>query len=256
MKPNTNLIIGRAIDLNCDLGEGCGDDTAMLGLVSTANLACGGHAGDESTLTEVVKTSKKQQVRIGAHPSYPDRENFGRHQMTISADDLQQSLTDQIALAVRVAEAQSHPLTHVKAHGALYNFLEENQELAQVVAAAIKAVNPALTWLGLPGRAAEAVANSQGIEFKREFFADRAYLPNGTLAPRSTPGAVLHDPAKIAQRVLEAVNSSTISDIYGNPLAVKFDSICVHGDTEVAVEMARKIRQTLENNGVSIRAFA
>ncbi len=248
------------VDLNCDMGEGrgegMGDDVAMLRLVSSANVACGGHAGDRASLIQVIKEAKKQRVSVGAHPSFPDREGFGRAAVNISSAALTQSVTDQIALAYEVAQAANYPLTHVKAHGALYNLLEENQALASTVAQAIKAVDPGLIWLGLAGRMAEKTAAKEGLRFAREFFADRAYMPDGTLAPRTQKGAVLHVADTVADRTLKAVKTSTITDIYGEPLTVKFDSICVHGDTPGAVEMARKIRETLQGAGITIAPFS
>lgn len=256
METDAKLII----DLNCDMGEGLiegmGDDMAMLGLVSSANVACGGHAGDRETLTAVIKEARKQSVSVGAHPSFPDRENFGRAPMALSDADLRQSLTEQIALAYEVAQAHDHPLSHVKAHGALYNLLEKNQELAQVMAAAIKAVDPTLVWLGLAGRMGAQTARAEGLKFATEFFADRAYMPDGTLAPRTQTGAVLRNPERVALRVLGAINNATISDVYGDTLSVEFTSICVHGDTPGAVDMARKIRATLQSAGITIAPFA
>lgn len=244
------------IDLNCDMGEGMGDDAAMLEIVSTANLACGGHAGDSDTMHGLMSKAGPLGVAIGAHPSFPDRQNFGRQFMALSTQALEREMMEQITAALEAAEKSGHRLTHVKAHGALYNALEEDDTMAEAVAHAIKFCDPTLHMLVLPGRAGQRAAEKFGLMPAREFFADRAYLADGTLAPRALDSAVLHRPGEITNRVLDALETGTIKDIEGRPLSVDFDSICVHGDTEGAVEIARALRSALTGRGINIEPFA
>lgn len=227
------------VDLNADLGEGIGDDAAMLALVSSASIACGGHAGDEATMREAVRHAVAHRVRIGAHPSYPDREHFGRRPLTLDPTTLRTLLTEQVRSLAQIAHDGGAHVSYLKPHGALYNTAMTHDAVATVVLdVAETALATPMPVMCLPGSRLRALAIGRGIATITEGFADRAMRPDGTLVPRSQPGAVLHEPEQIAARVVE--------------LAGRVESICLHGDTPGAVELARAARRALESAGVDV----
>jgi len=230
----------RAVDLNADIGEGDDFDNELLNVVSSCNIACGGHAGDAASMIATTATAIANNVAIGAHPGYPDREGFGRRSEFLVGDELQESIVSQIkALAVVVAE-QGAALTHVKPHGALYNDAVNDRGLADIIAAAIVAAAPEAALVGLPGSELQKAALSRELVFVGEGFIDRAYQANGQLVPRSKPGAV-HN--RLDQVVPQAVS------LVGN-----VDTLCIHGDTPGAADVAVAVRDKLEEQGVTIRA--
>lgn len=243
-----------AIDLNSDLGEGVGDDTALFALVTSANVACGGHTGDEASMRASVTLAIDRGVSLGAHPSYRDREGFGRRAMDVSADELHAEVLYQVGALAAIATSAGTRVRYLKPHGALYNRIAVDPVQADAVVRAAK--DAGLPLLGLAGTAIHDAAERHGVEFFREAFVDRAYLPDGTLAPRSADGAVIADTAAAAERAVAMVLDGTVQAIDGTVLHVELDSLCVHGDTPGAVAMAAAVRDRLADAGVELRAFA
>jgi len=228
------------IDLNADLGEGDAFDDELMRIVSSCNIACGGHAGDEESMQVTVASALANGVVIGAHPSYPDREGFGRRSSFMAGDVLRESLITQINALVSLVATQGSQIAHVKPHGALYNDAVQNRELADVIAAAILATVPEAALVGLPGSELKKAAEASGLRFFGEGFIDRAYQENGQLVPRSEPGAVHDSIALVVPQAMSLVGS--------------VDTLCIHGDTPGAAEAAATVRKALESEGVSIRA--
>ncbi|OBK47201.1 LamB/YcsF family protein [Mycobacterium sp. 1081908.1] len=250
-----------AIDLNADLGEGfgvwrLGDDDAMLGIVSSANVACGFHAGDPAGLLRVCRAAAERGVRIGAQVSYRDLAGFGRRFIDVAPDDLVADVVYQIGALQAIARASGSAVSYVKPHGALYNTIVTNREQAAAVTAAVHLVDPALPVLGMTGSALFAEADRVGLRTVAEAFADRAYRPDGQLVSRREPGAVLHDPAAIAERVLTMVTSGRVTATDGTQIAVGVESVCVHGDSPGAVRIATAVRDRLTAAGIELRAFS
>ena len=245
-----------AIDLNSDLGESwlpdiVGDDEAMLALVSSANLACGAHGGDPTTMAAVCRSAIARGVVIGAHPSYDDREGFGRRDIDVDPRTLEAQLREQVARLVGVAASVGGTARYLKPHGALYNRIVRDAERAEVVAGVAAAVG--LPVMGMPGSAIERAARAAGIRFMTEAFVDRAYRPDGSLVPRSEPGAVLHDISAVAARAVRLAVDGTVIAVDGSVVRVEAESLCVHGDTPGAVAMAGTVRAALADAGVDVR---
>lgn len=250
-----------SIDLNADLGESfgqwsMGDDTAMLDIVSSANVACGFHAGDPLVLRRTLDAAFERGVTVGAHVAYRDLAGFGRRYIDYAPEELEADVLYQLAAIGGVARTAGGTVRYVKPHGALYNTAFGDEGQAEAVARAVAAFDPSLVVLGLPGSQLLARAEAHGLDTAIEAFADRAYMPDGTLASRRTPGSVLHDPEQVAARMLDLVRTGGIPDTSGGTVRVDAASICTHGDSPGAVAMARAVRESLENAGVSIRAFA
>lgn len=251
----------RTIDLNCDMGEGfgpyrLGDDAAMLALVTSANIACGFHAGDPVVIRNTLRLARAQGVAVGAHPSFLDLYGFGRRRISgENPEDLEAQLIYQIGAVEALARAEGWPITHVKTHGALANMAAEDAVLAGVCARAAKAVDPGLTMVVPPYSEAMRAAEAEGLTIACEIYADRAYTDAGGLMPRSRPGAVIHDPAASLKQVLHMVVDGFIPTESGKRLPVEAASLCIHGDTPGAVEIATRLREGLEREGVSIRPF-
>lgn len=248
------------IDLNADLGEGfgvwhLGDDDAMLGIVTSANVACGFHAGDPARLLRVCRSAAEHGVRIGAQVSYRDLAGFGRRFIDVTPEDLVADVVYQIGALQAVAHASGSAVSYVKPHGALYNAIVTNRAQAAAVARAVHLVDPTLPVLGMVGSAFFEEAGRHGLRTVAEAFADRAYRPDGQLVSRREPGAVLRDPAAIADRVVTMVTSGRATAIDGTPIAVSVESVCVHGDSPGAVQIATAVRDRLESAGTDIRAF-
>lgn len=249
------------IDLNSDLGEGygpwtMGDDAAMLDIVSSANIACGFHAGDPAGLLSVLRQAAARGVAVGAHVSYPDRVGFGRRSMDVAPDDLTADVIYQIGALQGLARAAGTQVTYVKPHGALYNTIADDARQADAVIAGIRAVDPSLVLMGLAGAPVLARARAAGLTVVAEAFADRAYTAAGALVSRKQPGAVLHDPDLIAARMLRLATEGVLEAEDGSILRLEADSICVHGDSPGAVAIAAKVRDALVAGGVSVAPFA
>ena len=248
------------IDLNADLGEGfgvwsLGDDDAMLQIVSSANVACGFHAGDPAGLLRVCRSAAERGVRIGAQVSYRDLAGFGRRFIDVTPEDLVADIVYQIGALQGIAAAAGSTVSYVKPHGALYNAIVTNREQGAAVAEAVHLVDATLPVLGMAGSAFFDEAARLGLRAVAEAFADRAYRPDGQLVSRREPGAVLRDPAQIAQRVLTMVTSGQVTAIDGAKIAISAESVCVHGDSPGAVQIASAVRDQLEAAGSKIKAF-
>jgi UPF0271 protein len=248
------------IDLNADLGEGfgvwqLGDDDAMLAIVSSANVACGFHAGDPAGLLRVCRLAAERGVRIGAQVSYRDLAGFGRRFIDVAAEDLVADVVYQIGALQAIATAAGSAVSYVKPHGALYNTIVTNREQGAAVAEAVHLVDATLPVLGMAGSVFFDAATRRGLRTVAEVFADRAYRPDGQLVSRREPGAVLHDPAVIADRVVTMVTSGQVTAIDGTQVAVSVESVCVHGDSPGAVQIATAVRDRLKASGAEIGAF-
>ena len=250
----SNLII----DMNSDLGEGfgpwtMGDDKAVLASVSSANVACGYHAGDPTIMRKTVKLCVDAGVAIGAHVSYPDLMGFGRRNMACSPQEVYDYCLYQIGALQAFCHAQGAALQHVKPHGALYNQAAKDRKLADAVAAAVKDVGKDVILMGLASSEFDNAAKAAGLRYAAEAFADRAYLADGSLMPRSREGSVIHDADAAARRVVQMVTKGTVTADDGTEVQFRPDSICLHGDTKEAVEMATAVRKALEAAGVAIK---
>jgi UPF0271 protein len=249
-----------AIDLNSDLGESygawtMGDDAAMLAIVSSANIACGFHAGDPAGLYRSVKAAADGGVVVGAHVSYPDRVGFGRRDLDATYDELKADVIYQIGALKGIAAAAGTAVRYVKPHGALYNRIATDAKQGQAVIDAIKAIDPTLVLMGLANAPILELAAKSGLATVAEAFADRAYTPQGHLVSRREAGAVLHDAAKIADRMVQLARNGTLEAIDGSTINIEARSICVHGDSPGAVAIAQEIRRRFEADGISIRSF-
>jgi UPF0271 protein len=250
-----------SVDLNSDLGEGfgrwsLGDDKTLLEIVTSANVACGYHAGDASIMRRVCVSAVQRGVAIGAQVGYRDLPGFGRRFIDIEPQALTDDVIYQIAALDGFARIAGDRVRYVKPHGALYNAIVHHEEQAGAVVAAVQAYDPSLPVLGLPGSTWLRLADKAGLRVVHEAFADRAYTPEGTLVSRREPGAVLEDAEAIAQRCVAIATGRAITDIAGGELRVRADSICVHGDTAGAVAIARQVRAALREAGVDLAAFA
>jgi UPF0271 protein len=248
------------IDLNSDLGESygqwtMGDDAAMLAIVSSANVACGFHAGDPAGILKTLHAAKANNVTVGAHVAYPDIVGFGRRNMDVASDELTADVIYQIGALKGLAAAAGVTVRYVKPHGALYNTIAHDERQGLAVIEAILAVDKDLVMVGLAGSNILTLARQKGLRVVAEAFADRAYTPQGTLVSRREKGSVLHDEKLIAERMLKLVTTGVIEAIDGTPTKVEADSICVHGDSPGAVAMAKIIRTTFEQAGITIKSF-
>lgn len=250
-----------AVDLNSDMGEGfgpwkMGDDEAMLSIVSSANVACGWHAGDPLIMHRTAEIAKAKGVSIGAHPGFGDLWGFGRRVIRgDSMSDLEKQIAYQVGAMQALAVMAGHRVTHVKTHGALGNMTNDDDDMAMAVGRAIKAVDRDLVYVVMPGLSTERAAGKLGLPMAREVFADRTYDDSGNLTSRKVEGAVIHDAALAAARVLRMVQDQEVVTVTGKRLKVAIDTICVHGDNPAAVAMARTVRETLEGAGIAIRPF-
>ena len=248
------------MDLNSDLGESfgawsMGDDAAMLDIVSSANVACGFHAGDAAGILTTLKAAKARNVVVGAHVAYRDLAGFGRRNMDVASSDLVADVIYQIGALQGLAQAAGTTVKYVKPHGALYNTIAQDKRQATDVINAMKAIDPSLVLLALAGSPLIGWARDAGLTVMAEAFADRAYTPSGALVSRREPGAVLHDENQIAQRMMTLVRDGVIEAVDGSMVRVEADSICVHGDSPGAVAIARTIRQRFEQESVQIASF-
>lgn len=249
------------IDLNADLGEGfgpwtLGEDAVMMGIVTTANVACGFHAGDPSIMRRTARIAREKGVAVGAHPGFQDLIGFGRRpQPGLSLGEIENLIAYQIGAFQAVAALEHHPVTHVKTHGALGNACAEDDELAMAVGRAIKAVEPGLLFMVMPGMATERAAERLGLGFFREVYADRTYDDSFNLTDRRKPGSVIHDPKTAAANVLRVLEERALTSVNGKRLAVEVDSVCVHGDNPAAVALARTVRGQLEAAGFTVAPY-
>lgn len=241
------------IDLNADLGEGDAYDEELLQIVSSCNVACGGHAGDVESMTRTVRSAIANGVAVGAHPGYPDRDGFGRQSGFLDGDALYESLTAQVTELADVAAHLGARLTHVKPHGALYNDAVANQALADIIARVTAEVPGEPAFVGMAATELEFAAKRHGLSFISEAFVDRAYEPDGTLVPRKEPGAV-HDDLNVATtQAVRLASDGEVTARNGVIIKVRVDTLCIHGDTPGAAQKARAVRDVLESHGVEVR---
>lgn len=247
------------VDLNADMGEGFGryrlDDSALMGLVTSASIACGFHAGDPVVMRETVRLALANGVAIGAHPGYPDLVGFGRRELSASADEVEALVVYQIGALMAVCKAAGVNLSYVKPHGALYNRAARDESIADAIARAVKSVDASLALLALAGSAMIAAADRAGIRAVSEVFVDRAYRSDGTLVPRTEDGAVLTDIDDIATRALRMVEQGVVRAIDGTDISVRAESMCTHGDGPNAVAIVRAVRTRLGQAGVRVASF-
>ena len=249
-----------AIDLNSDLGESygpwqMGDDEAMLSIVTSANVAAGGHASDPETMYRTLLTCEARGVVVGAHPGYPDREGFGRRVIPMQPHEIGRMIAAQIGALQAMAALAGTEVVYVKAHGALANLAADDEAVAQAIAETVEALPGRLAILAISGTALDQVARRRGMRVASEIFADRNYLPNGRLVPRSRPDALLHDADEAAERLVRVLETGLMPVIGGDPIPLPAHSVCVHGDSAGAVAMARTLRARLDAAGVTVAPF-
>lgn len=245
------------IDLNCDMGESfgvykLGFDEEIIKHVSSANIACGFHAGDPLVMQQTVRLAKTYGVKVGAHPGFPDMMGFGRRNIAVAATDVKSYLVYQIGALQAFAQIEGLELQHVKPHGALYNMAVKDPGLAQAIIEAVKSLDKGLILVALAGSAMVNTAKEQGIRVASEAFADRAYSADGSLVPRGQPGAVIKDKKEVGERVIRMIGEGRIKAITGEDIAIKADTICLHGDTPGALELAIYLRSVLEDGGIKV----
>lgn len=248
------------MDLNSDLGESfgpwaMGDDAAMLGVVTSANIACGGHASDPETMFSTLRLAAERGVVIGAHPGYADPLGFGRRVIPMEPAEITRMVAAQVGALQGVAALAGARVAYVKAHGALANLAADRREVADAIAAAVKALPGNLAILAISGTELETAGHAAGLPTYSEIFADRAYLPNGRLVPRTRPDAMVHGAKAAADRLIGFLESGRMPVVGGDPIPLAAQSICVHGDSPDAVEMAREIRARLQAAGVILAPF-
>ena len=243
-----------AVDLNADLGEGVGHDDELLTLVTSANIACGFHAGDAGTMRRTIITARQQNVAVGAHPSLFDRENFGRKELPVKPDEVFDAVVYQLGIFQAIAEAAGVRPNHVKPHGALYNIAVRDELLADAIGRAIASVDNKLILFAPQNTALSRAGEKNGLQIAHEVFADRNYLHSGTLVPRTRADALLHNATEAAPRVIRMLREGKVRSVDGGDVDVRAETICLHGDNPEAVDFARILRSHLEKEGVTIRA--
>ncbi len=246
------------IDINCDLGEMSDTaytpgDEAVMTFITSANIACGLHAGSPLTMERTVILAKKHHVAIGAHPGYPDREGFGRRNIALSPDELRATILYQVGALKTIAESSGVRLQHVKCHGALYNKSSVKPEIAAVIAAAVKDIDPSLILVGLSGSEMLRAAEEKGLLTASEVFADREYNDDGSLVSRSLPGAVLHDKRIVTDRAVKMMKERSVISISGKVIPLQADTICIHGDNPEAPELAKELINALRSAGIDVK---
>lgn len=241
------------IDLNCDIGEGIGNENLLMPLISSANIACGFHAGDEMEMRRMVTLCLRYNVAIGAHPSFPDRENFGRREMIFTCEEIQQFITEQLTVLSNISATSGGKLHHVKPHGALYNMAVKDISLAACIAKTVKDFDDSLIYYGLSGSVMIDEAIRLGLLVAREVFADRTYQQDGSLTPRTVNGALITDDVEAVKQVMQMINEKTVTARNGNRIPIQADTICIHGDGPNGVELAKSINAGLHAAGIQIR---
>ena len=244
---------GLCIDINCDMGEGMLNDASLMPFISSANIACGYHAGNEDIIKRTIELALKNNVAIGAHPSYNDRENFGRLSQSIALVELAELISDQISLFEKITNQMGCKIHHVKLHGALYNDCAKDALLSKIVAQTIQAIDPSIMLYGLSGSHTIKEARAIGLRSVQEVFADRTYQANGQLTPRYLDHALITDPIESAKQVLSMVLDQELKTVDGTVIGVNAETICIHGDHEAAVEIAKNLFNTLQQYKIEIK---
>lgn len=245
----------QTIDLNCDMGEGLSNDAMIMPLISSANIACGYHAGDDETMKRTVALALQNNVSIGAHPGFADKTNFGRTEMRLPLDEVYELVAVQIFLLQKITNELGGKLHHIKPHGALYNMAARDTMLAHMIARAVRDIDGSLFLYGLSGSHSISEANKLGLTTASEVFADRTYQDNGNLTPRTQSNALIGTEEASLQQVLQMVEQKTVTSINGKQVPIKAETICLHGDGEHAVAFAKNIYHTLQQNQVGIKSL-
>jgi UPF0271 protein len=240
-------------DINCDMGEGIGKDELLMPFISSANIACGYHAGDAATIKDTIELCIKYNVSIGVHPSFYDRDNFGRMEMYLPVDDLYDLILQQLIIFKKAADSLDQKITHVKPHGALYNMSVKDAGMANVIAKAIRDFDSSLVLFGLSGSHSISEAKAIGLKTASEAFADRTYQDDGSLTPRSQPNALIEDAGKAVQQVLQMVKEKTVTTVSGKIIPVVAETICIHSDGKHATVLAKTIYEHLKQNNIEIK---
>jgi UPF0271 protein len=244
-----------AVDLNCDMGEGIGNDELIMPFISSANIASGYHAGDEKTIWHTIELAIKHNVAIGAHVSFFDKENFGRSEMNLPAGQVYELITQQLIILKEIADSFDIKMKHVKPHGALYNMSAKNAMLAKTIAAAIKDFDESLILFGLSGSHLIKEAKATGLKTASEVFADRTYQDDGSLTPRSQPNALIEDTHRAVQQVLQMITKGTVTTVSGKQISIAAETICIHGDGKNAIAFAKTIHDNLKQHNIDIKAI-
>ena len=245
----------RIIDLNCDMGEGGGHDAELMKFISSASIACGFHAGDAATMRLTAEMAIANDVAIGAHPGYRDRENFGRTEMSLSANEVFDLVREQVLSMLDICSELHVSLHHVKPHGALYNQAAKDRELAKVIAEAVASVSCELILYGLSGSHLITEAETKGLGTASEVFADRTYQNDGSLTPRTQNGAMLNDIESSLTQVLQMIESQSVTTLAGEDIPLRAETVCIHGDGESAVSIARSIHEAILSRKIQIRTI-
>ncbi len=242
-------------DLNCDMGEGMKNEELIMPFITSANIACGYHAGDSATMWQTVELALKYHVAIGAHPSFFDKTNFGRMEMNLEKEEVYDLVTQQLIILNEITSALETKIRHVKPHGALYNMSARDAALARTIATAVKDYDASLIVVGLSGSHSIGEARAIGLKTASEVFADRTYQDDGSLTSRSQPQALIEDAGKVVQHVLQMIKDGTVTTVSGKTIPINAETICIHGDGVHAVEFAQNISQALKENNIDIKAF-
>ena len=250
-----------SIDLNCDMGESfgaykIGEDEKIISYITSANIACGFHAGDPLVMEKTVRLAKDHGVGVGAHPGFPDLLGYGRRNLETFPGEVKQYVLYQVGALAAFCRAHRLALQHIKPHGALYNLAARDENIAGEVIQAVQAYDPELILVVLSGSRLAEMAEKEGLKVAREVFPDRAYLADGRLAPRSLPGAVVHDPEQVRRRVVKLITAGVMTSIEGREITLRADTLCIHGDTPGAWELARTIRAALDEAGISVQPLS
>jgi UPF0271 protein len=250
--------MNKRIDLNSDVGESfgayrLGADAEVMHSITSANVACGYHAGDPAVMRETIRLARDAGVAVGAHPGFPDLLGFGRREMRASPREIEDMVLYQIGALAAIARSEGVRLAHVKAHGALYNMAARDRSFADAIARAVRAFDPSLILFGLPASELLRAGETAGLHVASEGFADRAYAPDGSLVSRTADGAVIHDPDVVATRALKMVTEGRVTAIDGSEIVIEVTTLCVHGDTAGAPELTRRLRAGLEQHGIAVR---
>jgi UPF0271 protein len=243
------------IDINCDMGEGIGNDESIMPFISSANIACGYHAGNEEIMKQTIELAIKNRVVIGAHPSFFDKENFGRTEKNLAGDEIYDLVILQLRTIDKIIKAGSQKLHHVKPHGALYNMSAKDPLIAKAIAQAVKDFDDDLILFGLSGSYSVSEAKAIDLKTANEVFADRTYQDDGSLTQRSLPNALIEDVEKSVQQALKMISEKSVTSVNGKNVSIIADTICIHGDGKNAVEFARQIFQSLTQNSIDIKAI-
>lgn len=241
------------IDLNCDMGEGIGNEALLMPYISSANIACGYHAGNETEMKRVVELCIKHNVAIGAHPSLPDKENFGRTEMDLSSAQIHTIVTEQLHILNNIVKEYGKKLHHVKPHGALYNMAVKNIDIARTIAKAVKDFDESFIFYGLAGSVMIAAAKNEGLKTASEVFADRTYQPDGSLTPRSQPNALIENEVAAVLQVMQMIKNKIVTATNGEQIPIQAETVCIHGDGKHAVAFAKMLYNSLQQENIIIQ---